>query len=163
MRNQNFSNKDPQTNFEFQNGGFFCTNCNFFIPINKEMSTKNRNHCPKCLYSKHVDDEQSGDRKSKCFCPMKPVSLTLKKVKTDKYKKEQFGELMIVHECTGCQKLSINRIAADDTIETLKKLFQDSLILSDEYIKRLEKNEITIISNENKSEVDIQLFGKQTN
>lgn len=161
MRNAHVSKTNSFAKQEYLDGGFYCQNCEFFIPINKEMSTKNRNHCPKCLYSKHVDNEASGDRNAKCLCPMKPISLTLKKVNKDKYNKEKFGELMIVHECTGCQKLSINRIAADDTIESLKKLVQESLTLNDELIKKLEKNEINVISEENKQEVDTQLFGKK--
>ena len=48
------------------------------------------NHCPKCLYSKHVDINP-GDRADQCRGLMKPVSIELRK-----------GEYTIIHECVGC-------------------------------------------------------------
>lgn len=39
------------------------------------------------------------------------------------------GELMLVHECRGCDKLSINRIARDDYEDEILNVFEQSLQL----------------------------------
>ena len=77
---------------------FKCLNCNTFIGSNDAIGTKHRNHCPICLFSKHVDCKP-GDRKSKCGGKMKPVALTFKKEGKDRYGKVRVGELMIVNIC----------------------------------------------------------------
>lgn len=89
---------------------FTCENCG------KEVSymaygTKNRNHCPFCLYSLHVDNE-IGDRKSNCGGLMKPVG---KMYKPD-------GEEVLVHECVNCGLVRKNRVAGDDSFELVEKL-----------------------------------------
>ena len=48
------------------------------------------NHCPKCLWSKHVDKDP-GDRAEACGAMMEPVSL---EGSTPNYR--------IVHKCTAC-------------------------------------------------------------
>jgi hypothetical protein len=87
---------------------------------------QNRNHCPYCLWSRHLDWREAGDRMSNCRAPMEPVGLTTKWSR-NKYASERDGELMIIHWCTGCGKLVINRIAADDGAEDLLALFERSL------------------------------------
>jgi len=44
---------------------------------------------------------------------MRPVGLTLKRA-ANKYAHREQGELMLIHLCEDCGKVSINRIAADD-------------------------------------------------
>jgi len=56
---------------------------------------------------------------------MHPVALTLKRT-AKKYANPWQGELMLVHLCVECGKPSINRIAADDDIETVLKVFNGS-------------------------------------
>ncbi len=51
---------------------------------------------------------------------MRPVGLTVKAVRK-KYGPGR-GELMLVHACTECGKLSINRTAADDDPDALLAL-----------------------------------------
>ncbi|MDQ3655650.1 MAG: RNHCP domain-containing protein [Chloroflexota bacterium] len=82
---------------------FKCGHCKQFIgaPI---AGGRQRNHCPNCLYSRHVDDTMPGDRKSTCGSIMKPVGLMSRRN----------GELVLIHECLGCGKQDPNRIAADD-------------------------------------------------
>ena len=46
---------------------------------------------------------------------MKPIGLTLKDIR---------GELMVVHLCLNCGKLSINRIAGDDNPHSLLSLLE---------------------------------------
>jgi lipopolysaccharide biosynthesis regulator YciM len=48
---------------------FACSNCGF-----KVKGTGYTDHCPKCLWSKHVDINP-GDRESKCGGMMKPVRI----------------------------------------------------------------------------------------
>ncbi len=93
---------------------FICRHCGAFVSAGEMLSgVRNRNHCPYCLSSRHLDQFESGDRLSACKARMKPVGLTFKRI-TKKYAGHQHGELMLVHLCEGCGKVSINRIAADD-------------------------------------------------
>lgn len=124
--------------------GFKCLNCQCFVPTDKYIGTAHRNHCPFCLWSQHVDQSQEGDRKSSCQAGMEPIGLTFKKEKPDKYHPEEKGELMLVHRCTGCGKISLNRIAADDETGEILKLLEKSKGLNEE----------------DRQEVQIQLFGK---
>ena len=45
---------------------------------------------------------------------MQPIGLTLKCGKVNRYAKENSGEIMLVHYCLSCGKISCNRIAGDD-------------------------------------------------
>jgi hypothetical protein len=57
---------------------------------------------------------------------MEPIGLTMKKGR-NKYRREQQGELMLIHQCIECGSLSINRIAADDDPSTILTVFRASL------------------------------------
>jgi hypothetical protein len=74
-----------------------------------------RNHCPVCLYSKHVDIVP-GDRASACRGPMPAVRLEHRSGKG----------AVVVHRCQRCGFERASRIAADtiqpDDIETLAAL-----------------------------------------
>ncbi|HLD71821.1 MAG TPA: RNHCP domain-containing protein [Candidatus Peribacteraceae bacterium] len=65
-----------------------------------------RNHCPVCLWSKHVDLEGPGDRASECQGLMQPVLL------------DQDGKKgwMILHRCTLCHAEKRNKAAPDDDL-----------------------------------------------
>ena len=58
----------------------------------------NRNHCPYCLSSQHLDNEP-GDRAAACGGVMKPISVWVRKN----------GEWAIIHRCRVCGVLSSNR------------------------------------------------------
>lgn len=109
-----------------QNQDFKCLNCRKWVSTEKLMGTQNRNHCPFCLYSKHVDLDIPGDRQAKCQNLMKPIGLTFKKEGKDKYGKEKQGEIMLIHFCPRDKKISLNRIAGDDDPEMILKIFQES-------------------------------------
>jgi hypothetical protein len=143
----------------FKNGDFYCNNCNQWVPFTNSMGTKHRNHCLYCLWSKHVDNQISGDRASKCRASMEPIGLTFKHEGLDKYGRPRQGEIMIVHECTSCNKISINRIAADDNSETILSIFEYSLELNQNKREKLIQKEIQLIPLEKKSIVMKQLFG----
>ena len=104
------------------NKSFKCENCDVLVKADEYIGTRNRNHCPNCLYSKHVDEKKPGDRASQCQGIMEPVDITFKKGKVNKYGKEKSGELMIVHRCKKCKKEDRNRIAGDDDSEKILKL-----------------------------------------
>ena len=69
-----------------------------------------RNHCPKCLWSKHVDDKGPGDRQSTCQGMMKPIGV-------DHAAKKGW---MIVHLCEACGKKIPNKAACDDDLTVLQ-------------------------------------------
>ena len=55
---------------------FDCINCHQLV-VTPPAGTSQRNHCPRCLWSRHVDF-QSGDRRSVCKSAMEPVAVWVK-------------------------------------------------------------------------------------
>jgi hypothetical protein len=105
---------------------FKCAHCHAYVSSSHQLSgVNNRNHCPYCLWSCHLDLYAAGDRLSACKAGMKPIGLTMKKSR-NKYRLESRGELMLIHECVECSALSINRIAADDDTLNIFAVFQES-------------------------------------
>jgi RNHCP domain len=74
--------------------------------------TAHRNHCPSCLWSRHLDDDTPGDRAADCGASMEPLAIC---VRAD-------GEWALVHRCAGCDTLHVNRIAGDDNPLMLMRL-----------------------------------------
>jgi hypothetical protein len=108
-------------------GDFTCGHCHAIVSSAHFLSgVNNRNHCPYCLWSCHLDLYASGDRLSACKGQMRPIGLTMKKGR-NKYATEARGELMLVHECTDCSALSINRIAADDDPSAILAVYRSSI------------------------------------
>lgn len=90
--------------------GFTCIHCRHQIAT-QAHGTRHRNHCPCCLWSRHVD-EYIGDRQAACRAPMEPIGID---VRGD-------GEWAIIHRCTSCGIIRTNRIAGDDLELTLLQL-----------------------------------------
>jgi RNHCP domain len=82
---------------------FGCGHCRADVSLHAP-GTAFRNHCPHCLWSRHMDDAQSGDRAADCGALMEPIAIT---VRGD-------GEWILVHRCAGCDQLRLNRTAGDD-------------------------------------------------
>jgi hypothetical protein len=84
---------------------FKCGRCRTFVgpPLS---GGRHRNHCPLCLYSRHVDSRRPGDRLSACRSMMAPVGTWFRRN----------GEQVIVHRCLGCAVERHCRVAADDHI-----------------------------------------------
>lgn len=142
-------------------GDFKCAHCRVIVPSAHLVSgVNNRNHCPYCLWSCHLDLYAAGDRLSACKAPMKPIGLTLKTGR-NKYQREARGELMLVHQCTECKVLSINRIAADDDSETVLAIFQESLALAHPIHALCEENGIVMLKAGDAKIVYTQLYGRQ--
>lgn len=80
---------------------FRCVNCKRMISA-PGFGTEQRNHCPFCLFSLHVDTSP-GDRKSECGSKMEPIAIWVKKL-----------EWILLHRCMGCGVIHSNRIAPDD-------------------------------------------------
>lgn len=108
-------------------GDFKCAHCHVLVSSAHILSgVNNRNHCPYCLWSCHLDLYAAGDRLSACKGQMKPIGLTMKNGR-NKYQMDRRGELMLIHECTECGALSINRIAADDDPPAIVAVFHHSI------------------------------------
>lgn len=118
----------------------------------------NRNHCPYCLWSKHLDLYQSGDRMAICKSRMRPVALTLKQTHK-RYVHPYQGELMIVHQCDGCGKISINRIAADDDPDRILAVLDASAHLEAYLVHQLEAQGILMLCEAQRWVVMARLFG----
>jgi hypothetical protein len=108
-------------------GDFRCAHCGVIVSSAHILSgVNNRNHCPYCLWSCHLDLYAAGDRLSACKGQMQPIGLTMKNGR-NKYRLEKRGELMLIHQCIECGTLSINRIAADDEPSHIINVFESSL------------------------------------
>ncbi|MEA3344208.1 MAG: RNHCP domain-containing protein [Patescibacteria group bacterium] len=155
----NSQKSDKEVSEKENEKGYRCCNCNKLILFSKDIGTKHRNHCAFCLRSQHLDDKKSGDRKSKCKGCMQPIGLTFKQEGKDKYNKLKQGELMIIHKCISCGKISINRIASDDNSNAILKVFEESKKLNSIERKQLQEKEIYLLTNQDKEKILIQLFG----
>lgn len=90
---------------------FRCRHCRMFVgPV--RYGGRHRNHCPYCLYSRHVDGDRPGDRAGTCGASMAPIGSFARPK----------GEQVIVHRCAGCGLERHNRVAADDDYVTLQRL-----------------------------------------
>lgn len=106
--------------------GFRCGRCGSRVSIAPQLSgVINRNHCPYCLWSKHLDLFQPGDRLSACKALMRPVGVAVK-ISRKRYGSDR-GELMLAHLCLDCGKVSLNRIAADDDAQEILNVFEACL------------------------------------
>jgi RNHCP domain-containing protein len=140
-------------------GDFRCAHCQTLVSAAHRLSgVNNRNHCPYCLWSCHLDLFAAGDRLSACKGQMKPIGLTMKKSR-NKYRLEARGELMLIHECTECASLSINRIAADDDSESILRVFQESFGHSHQKFQLCEEQGILMLGLDAIRTVRAQLYG----
>jgi hypothetical protein len=138
--------------------GFYCIHCHAYVSTATFLSgVGNRNHCPYCLWSRHLDLYAAGDRLSACKAPMAPVGLAFKHA-PKKYGNTH-GELMLIHSCSDCGAISLNRIAADDVSENIMRVFEQSqhkdVLLED----RLEKLGIIRLGISDMHVVQRQLYG----
>jgi hypothetical protein len=90
---------------------FRCGHCRLDVST-LAFGTKHRNHCPNCLWSRHLDDDAPGDRDADCGSLMEPIAVS---VRGD-------GEWVLVHRCAGCDELRLNRTAGDDNPLLLLRL-----------------------------------------
>jgi hypothetical protein len=144
-------------------GDFVCLVCHNFVSAEAALSgVHNRNHCPYCLSSRHLDLYEAGDRLSACKARMRPMALTLKKT-GKKYNQPNQGEMMLIHLCDECGKFSINRIAADDDSERVLEIFDGSRKLDAEMKALLTRAGITMLEAGDSRLVRERLLGRNWN
>ncbi len=81
---------------------FVCEHCGFFVAGNGYT-----NHCPQCLYSKHVD-VFPGDRAEACGGLMKPVGI-----------EKKGREYTITHRCQKCGFQKPNKAVPEDSFDMI--------------------------------------------
>jgi hypothetical protein len=84
---------------------FICEHCGYSV-----QGSGYTNHCPQCLWSKHVD-VNPGDRAEPCQGLMEPVGVEVKK-----------GKYRILHRCTRCGTEGWNKAAKEDDFEVILQL-----------------------------------------
>ncbi|SMF29491.1 RNHCP domain-containing protein [Pseudobacteriovorax antillogorgiicola] len=92
-----------QQNFKKINEEFSCENCGKKVPLSEKTC---RNHCPYCLYSKHVD-KLPGDRANPCRGLLKPIG----------YHFHSKKGLMIDFKCQRCGEKTRNIALLEDGIQ----------------------------------------------
>jgi len=90
---------------------------------------------------------------------MEPIGLVFKDRKYNPYKTSFEGELMIVHLCLNCGKVSCNRIAGDDNSQALITLLEKSNNLDKYVATTLTSQGIKLLTKDNKKEVVTCLYG----
>lgn len=86
---------------------FVCKNCGTIV-----KGTGYTNHCPKCLFSKHVDTNP-GDRAHYCQGLMEPIRI-----------ENKGKEYSIVHKCLSCGEERKNKVQDNDDFEEVLKIAQ---------------------------------------
>ena len=88
---------------------FECAHCGAMV-----FGNGYTNHCPHCLWSKHVDNNP-GDRASDCGGMMIPISV------------ETAGNgFIITHKCEKCGKTIRQRSSENDDIDTIIEISSNS-------------------------------------
>ena len=93
--------------FNMIDENFICENCGKKV---LKLNYTARDHCPYCLYSKHLDINP-GDRANNCQGLLKPISI-------EKYK----NTYKIIYKCLKCNQIHKNIMAKDDNFELIIKL-----------------------------------------
>jgi len=141
------------------NRDFVCVHCKSYVSAESLISgVQNRNHCPYCLHSRHMDLREAGDRLAACKSQMKPLGLTLKQ-SYKKYATNMQGELMLVHQCTECGRVSVNRIAADDDTDLILAVHEKSVELDEGLKRRLVREGIRMLGREERILVRKKILG----
>ena len=83
---------------------FICENCHKNVG---KLKYSARDHCPFCLYSKHVDI-LPGDRENNCKGLLIPIGI-------EKFK----NSYKIVYKCEKCNEIHKNIVATDDDINKI--------------------------------------------
>ena len=95
-------------NFTVIDEEFVCDNCGYNV---RKLGYSCRNHCPKCLHSKHVDI-YPGDREETCHGDLIPIGIELDSKKG----------YVIVFKCKKCGMIRKNIAAKDDNMDLIIEL-----------------------------------------
>ena len=93
--------------FTMRNESFVCEHCGKVV---KKASKTARDHCPFCLYSKHVDI-LPGDRANPCLGSLEPIGI-------EKFKQTY----KIIYRCRTCGQVHKNIACTDDNPDLMIEL-----------------------------------------
>lgn len=91
-------------NFTMVDEEFICEYCGDKV---SKLNYTARDHCPHCLYSKHVDINP-GDRANNCLGLLKPIDI-------EKYR----NTYKIIYRCESCGMTHKNIVALDDDMNQI--------------------------------------------
>lgn len=89
-------------NFIKNKEDFVCEQCGASV-----VGSGYTNHCPRCLYSKHVDIIP-GDRAHACEGLMQPIQV-----------KQKGKEYILTHKCLVCDTEKNNKLSKNDNFEAV--------------------------------------------
>ena len=98
---------DLMKKFNMIDENFICEHCGKSVG---KLNYTARDHCPYCLYSKHVDI-MPGDRLNTCKGLLKPIDI-------EKYR----NTYKIIYKCQKCGELHKNIMATDDNMDKIIEL-----------------------------------------
>ena len=98
--------------FTMRDEKFTCEVCGCDVDTLKYTA---RDHCNKCLCSKHVDINP-GDRKANCGGVLEPISV--EKGPKDKFK--------IIYKCNKCGMIKRNIMADDDNFDKILEIMKEN-------------------------------------
>ena len=104
MENRKFTEIDEE---------FICENCGKKV---SKLGYTCRDHCPYCLYAKHVDINP-GDRLEKCHGMLEPIGI-------ENNSKKGY---VIIYRCKKCGQIRKNIVAKDDNMNLVIKLSANPL------------------------------------
>jgi len=93
--------------FQRQREDFVCEHCGQEVKGNGYT-----NHCPFCLWSKHVD-VNPGDRAEDCGGLMEPATFEV-----------AGGDYYVHHRCWQCGQTKRNKLSRDDDLDTVVNLMK---------------------------------------
>jgi hypothetical protein len=94
--------------FQRKKEDFICEKCDSHV-----RGDGYTNHCPNCLWSKHVDINP-GDRDAVCMGMMEPIRIETVKQET-----------IVTHECTLCTHKKRNKVARNDSIDAQLRIVKE--------------------------------------
>ncbi|MBB1246207.1 RNHCP domain-containing protein [Streptomyces durbertensis] len=81
---------------------FDCVRCGLTVTTFSPDGER-RNHCPSCLYSRHLVDQAAGGP-SDCGARMAPISIAVLRD----------GRWAVIHRCVRCHELTSSPVCVDD-------------------------------------------------
>ena len=148
---------------EKQQKKFICCECNNEISFSVNIDTTHTNHCPRCLSLRHFNKKFLDNGATNCGGCMRAIGLAFKKEEGDKYSNQKEEELMIIHKCVICDKISINHLAIGDDEVAILVLFHKSFLLDNVTKQKILNKGIKLASPRDKERVFVKLFEKRIN
>lgn len=97
--------------FTMRDEEFICENCGKLV---EKLNYSARDHCPFCLFSKHVDIFP-GDRLNNCQGLLEPIGI-------EKYR----NSFKIIYKCKKCKEHHKNIMGNDDNMDLIIELSKNN-------------------------------------